>query len=120
MAAASVKRPRVVAALASGISSKNLLPCFLTSQPAHQEHQGVVVLNLLHGRLSGQRALEDSVLVQLLKGNSTAEATAAQREQKTATAAISSGWMAGSKRSMQCNEAAVVSNLESATSSTQQ
>jgi hypothetical protein len=35
-------------------------------------HQGVVVLDLLHGRLSGQGALEHCILVQLLKANSAA------------------------------------------------
>jgi hypothetical protein len=37
-----------------------------------QPHQCVVVLDLLHGRLSGQGALEHCILVQLLKADSAA------------------------------------------------
>jgi len=43
------------------------LPVTLHAPTAHQPHQGVVVLNLLHGGLGGEGGLEDCVVVQLLQ-----------------------------------------------------
>ena len=39
----------------------------LVGQLVHDEHEGVVLLDLLHGRLGGQREPHDAVLVQALQ-----------------------------------------------------
>ncbi len=45
-----------------------ILDLALVGTLVNEEDEGVVVLNLLHGRLGGQGALDDSVLVHLGKG----------------------------------------------------
>ena len=41
------------------------LDLWLVGTLVNDEHQGVVVLNLLHGRLGGERVLDDRVVVHL-------------------------------------------------------
>lgn len=58
-----------------------LAALLLQPQRSHQEDEGVVVLNLLHGRLSGQWALDHCILVQLLQTHSTTAAGQRYRTQ---------------------------------------
>lgn len=53
-------------------ASHGILDLLLVSADVNNEHKGVVVLNLLHGRLGGKRVLDDSKGIKLLQLGCTA------------------------------------------------